>query len=254
MHGLCCTTNELFSDHLGLIFTQDITRNVFSSDYKYLFPWRYLNLQHKDLSQSQFGIRLEDMKNNTKIQDWSQLRTRIYASLKQCGIKPSSKISAKELPTSARLNELIKERRKCSFKSTKYRELSNEIRNQVKYDHKQFYRSKLETISSTSDLFQQFKISRGSTRVSNQSVEEVANHLFSAFKNPIPETSIDLESLKSTMAENVFESEPFQFNLADLKFALSECASKSAPGPDGLSYNIFHTLSRKNIEMLTKNL
>ena len=67
----------------------------------------------------------------------------------------------------------------------------------------------------------------------------MANHLFSAFKNPIPETSIDLEPLKSTMAERVFESEPFQFNLADLKFALSECASKSAPGPDGLSSNIF---------------
>ena len=88
--------------------------------------------------------------------------------------------------------------------------------------------------------------------MSNQSVEEVANHLFSAFKNPIPETSIDLESLKSTMAERVFESEPFQFNLADLKFALSECASKSAPGPDGLSYNIFKQFQEKTLRCLLK--
>jgi hypothetical protein len=237
------------SDHFPLLLELHSGRSTFKNEaqlYKQLYPLRAKNLQFIKTIPKSFGIKLHaeledrilspDLFNAQEL--WFTIEKSIYEALKKADLLSTPKIRKEHRPLPEEIWQLRNSDRQL-FKR-KVREFRT---NQ--------WKTFVESIDCDHDqasIWRKFNNSLGKKRStvkygdSTVEVEHIRNLFYSNSKPDIP--APDIIDITDDSKEDLFGIN-FLFTADELTAALT-CLGSSAPGPDGIPFNVYKAFTSES--------
>ena len=233
------------------------------ASYENQFEIRSMNLHKKDLGK--YSHVLEQMIaarewSNVELCDlWSQLKVCIVKALRRSGnLRRKGRCRGKMWMTDEIL-ELIRQRNEARHRDREqYKELKRIVQREIRRSKRESFERLAESIDENfgeKRMWDLFKMSRGKERnygtVGDRQLQaQKCADMFEGFSKAELEADPRAEILTSIMMdandmENVAELYNREFVISELNEALGKCRSRSSPGPDGFSYDVYKSMGIK---------